>query len=575
MNREYQPLKLMPNQIYPTYQLHAQVANPNINPDDAMKLVILEVMAWLRLRFRALEMPDEIKLPEPDAYQSLDFSQIKSFEVDMGYILEVAFREEDRAWAMALREPDLGPRPEDTGNNRKPAPGRTFTTNIAVRIRDGKVDCGFRTVVSELTGETIPCEVFRLAVIKRLVNNPLLGLKQDKKFPISSTMHVIDDYTDLKALIRFLGEKQRQLPAVVFCRCPEGNFCGDPKEAFEQLAPAKLDSLLGALQPNSGAIKKALPIESNQFYDQMADTARHRMAYAYFFYLTGDLNKKFSEELDVTMKPGDCRYFVPPGTKGKDVYFPFSPETDDQKYTIKSIEDLTQDFLKGQDISFEGIWFLPEIHRKNKEDQLKQTMGQKSLEQIQKELRAENEAFRKKQMAEIRGDYAAEISRLEKDIDRLGKESERQEKASEKEKDAVAKQIRSMENTIQALSSEMEWLRIKTTMPKAPADVAAWVAKRYPDKLIFHDKAVALMKDVKPGEVDMELLCSALEFLAEEYRSMLTGALTEDEMNLCCERNIVDVLSWFTKMDCLWTPIPENIKLSIMSAQMARNMKAH
>jgi hypothetical protein len=179
---------------------------------------------------------------------------------------------------------------------------------------------------------------------------------------------------------------------------------------------------------------------------------------------------------------------------------------------------------------------LPEIHRRNKEDQLKQTMGQKSLEQIQKELRAENEAFRKKQMAEIRGDYAAEISRLEKDIERLGKESERQEKASEKEKDAVAKQIRSMENTIQALSSEMEWLRLKSTMPKVPADVTAWVAKRYPDKLIFHDKAVALMKDVKPGEVDMELLCSALEFLAEEYRSMLTGTLTEDEMKLCCAR---------------------------------------
>jgi hypothetical protein len=245
----------------------------------------------------------------------LDFSQIKSFEVDMGYTLEVAFREEDRAWAMALREPDLGPdqkTPATTGNLHRAGPSPPTSLSAS---GTAKWTAAFKTVVSELTGETIPCEVFRLAVVKRLVNNPLLGLKQDKKFPIAPTMHVIDDYTDLKALIRFLGEKQRQLPAVVFCRCPEGNFCGDPKEAFEQLAPAKLDSLLGALQPNSGAIKKALPIESNQFYDQMADTARHRMAYAYFFYLTGDLYKKFSEELAITMKPGDCRYFVPPGPR--------------------------------------------------------------------------------------------------------------------------------------------------------------------------------------------------------------------------------------------------------------------
>jgi hypothetical protein len=45
MNREYQPLKLMPNQIYPAYQRQVQVANPNINPYDAMKIVILAVMA--------------------------------------------------------------------------------------------------------------------------------------------------------------------------------------------------------------------------------------------------------------------------------------------------------------------------------------------------------------------------------------------------------------------------------------------------------------------------------------------------------------------------------------------------
>jgi len=63
MNREYQPLKLIPNRIYPTNQLHAQVANLNIKPDDAMIIANLEVIDWLRLPFRAFEITDVIKLP--------------------------------------------------------------------------------------------------------------------------------------------------------------------------------------------------------------------------------------------------------------------------------------------------------------------------------------------------------------------------------------------------------------------------------------------------------------------------------------------------------------------------------
>ncbi len=164
MNREYKPLKLMPNVIFATYQLHAEVANNETPPDDAMKIVILEVMAWLRERFRDLDIPQQIQLPEPADYQNFQLSELKPFKVDPGYIVEVGFRLEDRAWALELREPDLGPRPEDTGNNRKPAPGRTFTTNIAVRIHDGVVDCGFRTMVSELKGEKTPCESEEISI---------------------------------------------------------------------------------------------------------------------------------------------------------------------------------------------------------------------------------------------------------------------------------------------------------------------------------------------------------------------------------------------------------------------------
>jgi hypothetical protein len=66
--------------------------------------------------------------------------------------------------------------------------------------------------------------------------------------------------------------------------------------------------------------------------------------------------------------------------------------------------------------------------------------------------------------------------------------------------------------------------------------VAAWVEKRFPGKLIFHEKATDLMKKLQPGEADILLICDALEFLAIDYRDELLGRIDEDEMRRRCEQ---------------------------------------
>jgi hypothetical protein len=46
---------------------------------------------------------------------------------------------------------------------------------ISFRIYNGKLECGFKTVCSEPENTKAACEVFRLAVIRSIVLNELLG----------------------------------------------------------------------------------------------------------------------------------------------------------------------------------------------------------------------------------------------------------------------------------------------------------------------------------------------------------------------------------------------------------------
>ena len=136
-----QPFMLMKNVVYSTYQLHAITSNKQTHPEDAFKIIVLEIMSWLRQRFRALDVPNEIKLPEADAYEKIKLDDIKSFRIDSGYILEVIFLEEEGSWAMQLVEPDLGPNPGRTSQMRPPAPGRMFFTNIICGLKPLKLIC--------------------------------------------------------------------------------------------------------------------------------------------------------------------------------------------------------------------------------------------------------------------------------------------------------------------------------------------------------------------------------------------------------------------------------------------------
>lgn len=157
-------------------------------------------MSWLRKRFRALDVPEEIKLPRPDDYKNLNLGDIKSFRIDSGYILEAIFIDEEKSWAMQLVEPDLGPNPGRSSQMRQPAPGRMFFTNIGLTMKKNTVEMGINIQVSELENEEIPCEVFRIGAVKRLVRNPKIGLDLELKYRIIEKPYLIETLNDIGKL---------------------------------------------------------------------------------------------------------------------------------------------------------------------------------------------------------------------------------------------------------------------------------------------------------------------------------------------------------------------------------------
>ena len=63
MPKEYSPLKLIKNMVYPSYQLSATSVSAKLTSNEILKICILETLFWIRQKFENLEIPNEIKSP--------------------------------------------------------------------------------------------------------------------------------------------------------------------------------------------------------------------------------------------------------------------------------------------------------------------------------------------------------------------------------------------------------------------------------------------------------------------------------------------------------------------------------
>lgn len=321
------PLVLTKNKSYPAYQLYATTAG-KAAPENVLIISILETMKWLRLRFKEFEVPDEIKLPDPSEFEKTSTGELKSFYINKGYKLVVIWIPEDKNWCMQLTEPDLGPRtvnPEE----RLPVPGRLIETNIAYREISGTVECGFKVVISEPEDESAPCEVYRLAVVKQLVENPLIGLLH--KYPLSKKENYVNSSSDLKKLSTWLKDETRMLPAIIALgRDPNTE---NQTDLENNLPIFSRDFMSKIYEDSFSSMLKATPMESlittekmisnpeeltqnnEEYLIDVGALANSKMGYGQYFCvpfnLIDALNKNTNRSNNNRFKPGDLLIWEP------------------------------------------------------------------------------------------------------------------------------------------------------------------------------------------------------------------------------------------------------------------------
>lgn len=531
-SKSYQPVKLLKNVSYPTYQLYAVIKNKKIKPEVALKIAILETMSWLRKRFRELEIPDEINLPEPVDYKEVNENDFKSFHINEGYVLDVVYIKKYGIWSLRLIESDLGPEPGKQIQKRKPVPGRTFQTNIAFIIKNGQLECGFKTLCLEPEGTNVPCEVFRLAVVKSIVRNEMLGLKQ--VYPIIEEAHYIDSITKIKKLNRFIKDENRQMPLVILSEYTEKMDLPKIENKFLNTNynyKNWRDNLLYEYQDVEPEHKNKLPFEADKII-------KYRMGYAQFVIIEKEKIKDFNYILnsDYSISEGDVRIIYPLSLNGGTELYKLEDIIQNKVLFKGHLAAKLQDYPKGKDINFGNVKFLNEARIIEQDEIIKNSNSKKEAVKAN-EIKLES----------LKQIYQENIGKLEREIEDKdilisklrNKINQKEEKLKSLDKlwENKNKEIRSKYNKeINVLKKEIKRKNQLLGRPTKPEDIPLWVDNHFSDRLIFHKKAQNLIRKTSVSEVDMVLLCDAIEFLACEYYDYTFGQIGKEEMNTICSR---------------------------------------
>lgn len=210
--------KLKQIKSYPTYQLHAFSKISKLAVNDIFKICILETMKWLRSRLSEFsDIPEQLKLPEPENYRQLSFEKLQSFSLNIGSNINVVFIESKGIWSFELTETDMG---ENIGTEKErlPVNGRTFDTDVSFMINDDCVEIGIRTICSEPCDTTAPCSVFRPAIVKMLSCNRIIGLRYE--YEIDGSVVHIGSRSEANKLIELIQDPHFNIPVVIVAEAP-------------------------------------------------------------------------------------------------------------------------------------------------------------------------------------------------------------------------------------------------------------------------------------------------------------------------------------------------------------------
>ncbi len=527
---EHQPLALVPNASYLSFQLYCHSSlTKKEDPDQKLVTAVKTAFSWLLTRFRNIsEIPEEIILPDDP-----DISCLKSFQIDDGYYLSAAFCEERRKWAFRLIEPDMGPNPGKS-YNRAPVPGRLYQTDVAFSLSKDKLECGFKTqCVQPVNCEMMNWEVFRLKLVKMLIGS--IGLDHVKPLKMKPYRNM-----SVSSIASLINNPHRQIPVILVTQ-----ETATPNVQTECMPVP--DLIKAGVVPFAGVenqLARLVKINvSNKEYIDVNSIAARTVGFAHTCYVATEKIKPLSYRIGRYLNPmgGEISVVMPVKCYPENDWFytrkeirSYGNETGEkgellsgyvafEQALVKQISNVTKQNIC---IEYGELLFLNDIRiLENKQLKTNENLEvlvtayekeSRTNQQIISDLKRERSGF-KKTLAEV----GAENRKLQARLDVLMEQN--REMSME-----IHEELNNKKLDISRLQKEIEYLESK---PYRYKDLIEWIEREFSHAIILTEKAKA---SLKAGAFEnIALLCDAVKCLANNFLDFAAKEITFEEYLTC------------------------------------------
>ena len=563
MAKEYSPLKLIKNKVYPSYQICTTAVSAKLSGEEILKVCVLETLFWIRQKFENLDMPEELKAPSPSQYDSFNIRDLKTFRIERGYIVDVVYIESRKIWSFQLVEPDLA------STVRPPVPGRVFTTDISFVVDNNSVKCAFRTLVSEPENCNEAVISLRNGVIKRLVRNPHLKIYHNS-LPLNEKCISLSSEKKISFFVESINESCRTLPLIVFAEykkdISQKREAKDPIDIhntlnnslfrspfpLQPLSPTKIPDIKFDIKgskydniqvkPEKSSKKKAISKDNFVFEteigaetDELAyfiydlnEMASLFMGYAFIYGLAYNKIREFEMLANLEIKPGEV-IVIEPNQYGKTIKYKCYENPDEYYQRLLELKNI---YHIKKNVDFNDFVFVRDARIIQQKEMLSNYKTIDEMIFARAELTKNLETMRSS--VEELNLYKSKSIQLEDKLKLANEKIEKQKQQLLKMEELIEKERNNTARREFLLQIQVDYYHSLDDRPKSPKEVPAWIKKKFPDSIVLHKRAVALLEDLK-GLPDgyMKKLCDALEYLGiEYYKYYYSKEITEEMASL-------------------------------------------
>lgn len=502
-------IRLVKPQSYRTYQLYATMASQSTSPADGLKIAALTCLQWLNERLEDNPYP-ELELPGPEEYKKVDSNQFISFTRNDGFTIDIEAALDKGIWALRINEPDCG------SDDNPAVIGRVIRSDIAFRIVDGQLQCGFKITISDIDPQTVR-NCYRFAVIRKLYQNKLFGIREAVE--ITPNLQKIASAKAIANTVELANDPNRQIPLIIVSRPQENLPAADKIAVILKAGPVPHE--LAKAHANQAAETKTAD-QARQLYDKAVEMSRRLCGYAHVVYAEPAAFAQLTSRLKVPAN-SDSYLFIEPAEFGQKV--------SSQLLGIGSADKLmtkAMNYSYQKEISYHEVLFLEAAR------QYLDEISMQYNDSLQQKL-AENEADRKKTQEKIaklqrQADYAGPKDKaddISDQLDKVYRELDKAYKENEKLKDSNNQLNKKLALAVQKDAYYKRMLK----RPASRKDIVDWANCHFSDKLEFNKKAVDLLTSNSSEAVTADRICDALDYLATIYWRQHFDNLKDDDVS--------------------------------------------